>query len=106
LKATSNVHVPIDTFTMTWDRLARGDEWGAPSLMAMLTRPPEAAAAAPRATLSAQGQTADSGNGVTILQVHAGKAAERAGIQPNDTLTKVNGTVIKTLDDFTALLLK
>jgi len=106
LKATSNVHVPIDAFTMSWERLAKGDEWGAPSLMAMLTHPSSADQVAPKATLGAQGQTADSGNGVTILRVYAGKAAERAGIQPNDILTKVNGNVVKTLDDFTALLSK
>jgi S1-C subfamily serine protease len=25
---TENVHVPIDTFVQTWDRLAQGDSWG------------------------------------------------------------------------------
>ena len=25
---TTNVHVPIDTFEETWDRLAKGEEWG------------------------------------------------------------------------------
>jgi hypothetical protein len=25
---TENVHVPVDTFKATWDRLARGDNWG------------------------------------------------------------------------------
>src|SRR5207245_204744 len=25
---TANIHVPVDTYRETWDRLAKGDEWG------------------------------------------------------------------------------
>ncbi len=28
---TTNIHVPIDTFVETWDRLAKGEEWGGAS---------------------------------------------------------------------------
>jgi len=108
-QSTSNVHVPIDTFEDTWDRLAKGEQWGQSGILARLGGngpgldvPP--GPAKPKATLSLQGH--DDASGVFITGVKPDKTSEKAGIQPQDIITKFNGQVIKSLDDLAALLAK
>jgi serine protease Do len=103
LRNTSNVHVPIDAYTQTWERLAKGDEWGNSGLLSLLAGSDASPTRAPKASLGTSGVTADSG-GVIITHVSAGKAADRAGVLRDDVLTKVNGQAVKSYEDFVGLL--
>jgi serine protease Do len=103
---TSNVHVPIDTYTQTWDRLARGDEWGRMGFLAGLGggRGGPSVSAPPAASLSITAN--DDPNGVIILQVFQGKAAYNAGLAAEDIITKINDKVVKDMKDLAAELAK
>ncbi len=94
INSTSNVHVPIDTFIDTWDRLARGDQWGAPNILARLSggpTPPPSTKPAAALNLSADDDPA----GIVVLSVRPDLASERAGIQPQDIITRFNGEIVK-----------
>ena len=104
VKSTSNVHVPIDTFVDTWDRLAKGEQWGGGGILAKLgggggaTPVPAAPKPAPALGLQAN----DAAVGISITYVRPDKAADRAGIIPNDVITKINGEMVKTYDELKA----
>jgi serine protease Do len=44
------------------------------------------------------------GHGVTIAEVIAGKPAEKAGLQTGDTITAVNGKLVKTGDELVSII--
>ncbi len=46
------------------------------------------------------------GNGVKALQIKPGKAAEKAGLQPGDVITELDGTPVKSLTDYTLYMAK
>ena len=77
----SNMHVPVDTFLSTWDRLAKGDVWGV-----KLT----GSRAGPRGAMLGV-YTLDHDQGVRVDSVKAGTPAEAAGIKPGDILTAIDG---------------
>jgi serine protease Do len=105
VKSTSNVHVPIDTFVDTWDRLAKGDQWGNAGILAKLGGGGGNVPPAPPATRRAAAlglQAVDDTAGIVITVVRPEKASERAGIQPQDVITKINGEIVKTFADLKA----
>ena len=109
--STSNVHVPIDSFEETWDRLAKGEQWGASGLFAKLGSGASGAdvtpqVAKPKATLSLAVSDVPESNGLLITGVRPDKASERAGIQAQDVITKFNGQLVKTFEDLAASLSK
>jgi serine protease Do len=108
-ESTSNVHVPVDTFEDTWDRLAKGDQWGTTGLFARLGSGASGEDITPqvtraRATLSLQ--AVDDASGVMITGVRPDMASEKAGIQPQDVITRFNGQIIKTFEDLKTSLSK
>ena len=100
---TSNVHVPIDTYTQTWERLARGDKWGL-DIMSLVGQSEGAPATAPAATLSVVAN--DDPAGVVITKVKPDKACDKAGVAAEDVITKINNIVVKNLRDLSAELSK
>ena len=102
IRAELNVHVPIDTFVDTWDRLARGDAWGSGILARLVGGTPPAPTTKPSATLSLRAR--DDAVGIQITEVRPDKAADRAGIQPQDVIMRFNGASVKTLDELAAAL--
>jgi len=102
VKSTSNVHVPIDTFVDTWDRLAQGDQWGNAGILAKLGGGATPAPPAPKPAAALGLQAVDDTAGVVITVVRPEKASERAGIQPQDVITKINGEIVKTFADLKA----
>ncbi len=101
VSSTSNVHVPIDAFTQDWDRLAKGDKWGEPNMLAF-SHPEAPQKTAPRATLHLN-VTSENG-AVFINNVGLGSGSERAGIQPQDIITKLNGHIVSTVEELGGLL--
>jgi serine protease Do len=109
VQSTSNVHVPIDTYIDTWERLAQGEEWGHTGLFAKLgggNAMPTPPASKPAATLSLAVSRVPEPNGLLITGVRLDKASERAGVQPQDIITKINGQIVKTYDELSAILAK
>ena len=93
-----NLHVPIDTFTETWDRLVKGETWGGGTLGAAATRDPNE----PYLGFKADDETKH----VKVASVKADSPAEKAGLKAEDILRKFGGEEIKDFDDFTVKLKK
>lgn len=67
-----NLHVPIDHYNYTWDKMASGKAWGyLPSF---------------KPTLGVTGNQEDAL--ATIIAVKTGSPAEKGGLQPNDVVTQ------------------
>jgi len=95
-----NIHVPIDTYTETWDRLVKDEVWGARNggfIDAPARDPNE-----PYLGFRADDETKH----VKVAAVKADSPAEKAGLQVEDILRKFSGEEIKDFEDFTAKLKK
>ncbi len=92
-----NIHVPIDTFHETWDRLVKGETWGGGTL-GNVTRDPNE----PYLGFKAD----DEPKHVKVAAVKTDSPAEKAGLKAEDILRKFGGEEIKDFDDFTAKLKK
>jgi serine protease Do len=99
---TVNVHVPVEPFLQSWDRLVRGEVWG---LLA------DQEAASPAADSSGKGPASDfawlgviedrqSSDRVRISDVIPDSPAARAGLEPGDVIEQIDQ---KTIDSFGTL---
>jgi serine protease Do len=77
-----NMHVPIDTFRQTWDRLAKGDGWGANFAIG---RP-----GAPYLGFQVDPEAADA----RVGQIFPRSPAEAAGLKKGDVITRFGGEPI------------
>ena len=87
---TVNLHVPIDTFRKSWDRLAAGDDFDSlapPAAFFGVTGDPNAA-------------------DVRITRVTAGSAAEAAGVKPGDVIVKFGNRQLRTFTELTRAVQK
>jgi serine protease Do len=84
---TQNIHVPVDTYHETWDRLAKGESWGGglgiPTARLGMQADPEAKIC-------------------KVAKIEEGSAADKAGLKVDDVITAVNGKKIATFDDLRA----
>jgi serine protease Do len=82
---TQNIHVPVDTYQETWDRLAKGESWGGgvPTARLGMQADPEAKIC-------------------KVAKVEEGSAADKAGLKVDDVITAINGKKIATFDDLRA----
>ena len=80
-----NFHVPIKTYSETWERLAKGESWGD-------ERPPS------RPWVGARG--VDDPEGCRLERVDENGPAFKAGLKVGDIVVKVNGQEIKDSDSF------
>jgi len=94
---TYNIHVPVDTYRDTWDRLVQGDEWGA-----NLGGEKGLAAALPY--LGVQGDT--EGNKCKITAVTADSPADKAGLKADDFILRFGKTAIEDYDGLAAIIRK
>jgi serine protease Do len=95
---TDNYHVPIDTYRETWDRLAKGDDWGGPP-----------APGGPLLGINGQtvprlGETGQAGCKVTDVFPHT--PADTAGIARDDLIISLGGDNVASLDSLQALITK
>ncbi len=97
--SSTNIHVPVDTFMNTWDRLAGGDSWGG----ADFNLP-----GGPRRTVGPTlGITAiDDDNGAKVSKVNPQGPAQAAGLQVGDIVQRINGAVVKSTQDLVAAINK
>jgi serine protease Do len=84
-KLTENIHVPVDTYRNTWDRMVKGEVWGGRRASAFLgvERDPNA-------------------KDCRIAQVIPGSPAEKAGLQADDVIVQFDGHKIASFDDLIA----
>jgi serine protease Do len=85
---TANIHVPVNTYRDTWDRLAKGDEWGN-----FPTGGPY---------IGVQG---DPDSNITkIVEVYPGTPAEKAGVKTGDVIFKFDGQPVTDFASLAALV--
>ncbi len=85
-----NLHVPINVYRDSWERLVRGDDWG---------RTPPSASASARPMIGVR-EDRDASE-ARIGEVIPGMPADRAGIRAGDVIVKFNG---KPVPDFDTLV--
>ena len=86
-----NFHVPISAYTENWDRLAAGEVLGGVS-------------GSGGAILGVTGEDAE--NGCLLTEIAPGLPAEKAGLQVDDVIVKVDGQPIGCFDDLAAAVRK
>lgn len=90
---TMNMHVPVDTYTATWDRLVAGESWGN---LRLVTPNPN------RPRLGVEGQ--DAPGGFRVDKVSEGSPAAKGGIRVGDLITQLNGKRVTNFVDLAELL--
>jgi serine protease Do len=82
---TANIHVPVDTYRETWDRLAKGETWGG----RLGERP------APYMGVQIDREAKD----VRVVEVAKDSPAEKGGLKANDLILKLDSQKITTFND-------
>jgi serine protease Do len=93
-KITANIHVPVDTYRDTWDRLVRGDVWGKQTQ-------PSSKGGGP-AYLGIEGSR--QGENCRVDLVVSGSPADRAGLRVGDVITKFDGQMVVGISDLGRLV--
>jgi serine protease Do len=84
---THNIHVPVDTYVETWERLAKGESWGGGLSLGT----------------ARLGMQADpDSKACKVSKVEAGSAADKAGLKIDDVITGLNGKKIASFDELRA----
>ena len=94
-RVNSNVHVPIDTYTRTWDRLAAGEVWGSVFSVFDFLKPAEAYLGI-RSVMDKKS--------LRIESITPGSPAEKAGLKINDVIRKIDNQKLATPDELGAFL--
>ena len=88
---TANIHVPVNTYRDTWDRLAKGEAWGS--------------GFGGKAQPAYLGITADAQTqACKVSKIDSGSPADKGGIKVDDVITGFNGQKIAGFDDLAALV--
>ncbi len=87
---TANLHVPVDTYRETWDRLVKGEVWG--------KRPGSKATTAPYLGV----EVAQNADDCTLGKVFSESPAERAGLKKGDVVLRFAGEKVGTFSDLRA----
>jgi serine protease Do len=88
---TDNLHVPVDTYRESWERLVKGDAWG----MRMGGRPGSAYLGF---------QVAPNAKDCTIGDVYPDSPASRAGLKAGDVITSVDGEKLNNFGELMQML--
>jgi serine protease Do len=87
----SNIHVPVDTYRESWDRLAKGEVWGG-GLLGTATDAYLGVRLDPEA------------KNCKISVVAEGSPAEKAGLKVNDIVLSADGKKVSTGEEFRSFL--
>ncbi|MBI3409962.1 MAG: serine protease [Planctomycetes bacterium] len=93
---TANIHVPVDTYRETWDRLVAAEEWGG-GLLGFGAKGPDAWLG-----LEFDGDK----DGCKISKVKAESPAEKAGLKAQDIITLFAGQKVTTSVELSNLMMK
>lgn len=88
MSTVANMHVPSDSFTETWTRLASGENWGEMIDRFQRDRRP----LGDRPMLGVNGR--EDPRGFRVTSVGAGSPAEQAGLRAGDIIASINGQII------------
>jgi serine protease Do len=94
---TENIHVPVDTYRETWDRLVASEEWGGMFDFGGGRRLAKA--------VLGVGFSRD-GTDLKILELTKGGPAEKAGFMEGDIITAIDGMKVKVRADLQGYLMK
>jgi serine protease Do len=97
---TFNIHVPVSTYTETWDRLAEGESWG--NMFGGGGRGERRVAPVPSTGLSYQ----KLGDIMRITEVEKDSPAEKAGFKARDLIEKLDGKKVADRDEIDQILKK
>jgi serine protease Do len=83
-----NIHVPVDTYRNTWDRLVKGDVWGGPSgpYIGVVLNP--------------------DAKECVIAEVEKDSPAEKAGLKPDDVVLSFGKNKVEDLEDLITMIRK
>jgi serine protease Do len=84
---TANIHVPVDTYRETWERLEKGETWGG----RLGSRSDAPAYLGVEFDLKARD--------CKLFRIAPGSPAEKAGLQENDVVTRFGRRKIETSED-------
>ena len=90
---SQNQHVPVDVFTEDWDRMKKGESWGAGLGGGGDGGDPR------RLVLGVQLSPEPNDDGVVLGGVTENSPAERAGLKARDVITKINDTKVSSAQD-------
>lgn len=90
---SDNIHVPVDTYRDTWDRLVKSEEWGGRGF-----------GQRPNDTPYLGVSPLDNSKEPKISAVTENSPASKAGLKVGDLIQKFDGKDIKTYDEFVELL--
>ena len=94
-----NRHVPIGVYHQQWKSLKEGEKSGE-----RFNNAPKNVPSPDQPVLGVQ--LADSDDGVRVTAVVPKSPAERAGLEPDDVIKKINGKLMKSTDELIALVKK
>ena len=94
-RITENIHVPIDTYLETWDRLVAGEQWGG-----MLDFGGRRAQAVLGISFS------EGGTDLEVIKLTKDGPAEKAKFEVGDVLTAIDGMKLKVRADLQTYLAK
>jgi serine protease Do len=89
-RLTINIHVPVDTYRSTWDRLVQGEVWG------------DGRKRTPYIGVQLDEESVE----CRIAKVEKDSPAEKAGLRPDDVVVSLGKDKIEDLEDFLAIINK
>jgi serine protease Do len=92
-RITDNIHVPVDTFRDTWDRLAKGEVWGGGLF---------GGAGRDQPYLGVELDT--DAKGCKVAKVVEKTPAEKAGLKADDVILKFDGQALESAPDLRTAL--
>jgi serine protease Do len=93
---TFNIHVPIDTYTESWDKLAASEVWGNPLGFLGKAKPAGEPFLGVRPDPDAKA--------FKIAAVTPDSPAEKAGLRADDVIVRIDDRAIGSINDFDAVL--
>jgi len=94
-----NVHVPVDTYKETWDRLAKGEVWGG-GLSGLFGGGRPRPASKAWLGIAVEPDAKD----CRISEVTKDSPAEKAGLKVDDVITKFDGKKVTVFEDLAAVI--
>jgi S1-C subfamily serine protease len=87
------MHVPVDTYRDTWDRLVKSEAWGGRDSVATVANSP---------WMGIEGDKDD--DRCTIKRIFEGSPAEKAGLKVEDIVVGFDGKKVSGFEDLPALI--